>query len=124
MLCDEFFITGWWEYKLYTEVEGIASISSDAFKHPYIPQIANLMGANMGPTWVLSDPDGPHVGAMNLAIRDYMYTICLDLVWCRDDIRFNDFEWCICLYSSEQLHWTRGNPTRGNGVSLKGPVDT
>ena len=25
--------------------------------------------ANMGPTWVLSDPDGPHVGPMNLAIR-------------------------------------------------------
>ena len=26
-------------------------------------------GANMGPTWVLSAPDGPHVGPMNLAIR-------------------------------------------------------
>ena len=26
-------------------------------------------GANMGPTWVLSAPDGPHVGRMNLAIR-------------------------------------------------------
>ena len=25
--------------------------------------------ANMGPTWVLSVPDGPHVGPMNLAIR-------------------------------------------------------
>ena len=23
----------------------------------------------MGPTWVLSAPDGPHVGSMNLAIR-------------------------------------------------------
>ena len=28
-----------------------------------------LNGANMGPTWVLSAPDGPHVGPMNLAIR-------------------------------------------------------
>ena len=27
-------------------------------------------GANMGPTWVLSAPDGPHVGHMNLANRD------------------------------------------------------
>ena len=27
-------------------------------------------GANMGPTWVLSAPDGAHVGPMNLAIRD------------------------------------------------------
>ena len=26
-------------------------------------------GATMGPTWVLSAPDGPHVGPMNLAIR-------------------------------------------------------
>ena len=26
-------------------------------------------GANMGPAWVLSAPDGPHVGPMNLAIR-------------------------------------------------------
>ena len=25
---------------------------------------------NMGPTWVLSAPDGPHVGPMNLAIRE------------------------------------------------------
>ena len=27
-------------------------------------------GANMGPTWVLSAPDGRHVGPMNFAIRD------------------------------------------------------
>ena len=26
--------------------------------------------ANLGPTWVLSAPDGPHVGPMNFAIRD------------------------------------------------------
>ena len=28
--------------------------------------------ANMGPTWVLSAPDGPHDGPMNLAIRVYV----------------------------------------------------
>ena len=27
-------------------------------------------GANMGPTWVLLAPGGPHVGPINLAIRD------------------------------------------------------
>ena len=27
-------------------------------------------GANMGPTWILSAPDGPLVGRMNFAIRD------------------------------------------------------
>ena len=32
-------------------------------------------GANMGPTWVLSAPDGPHVGPMNLAIREYFDTM-------------------------------------------------
>ena len=26
-------------------------------------------GVNMGPTWVLSAPDGPHASPMNLAIR-------------------------------------------------------
>ena len=30
---------------------------------------SNVHGANMGPTWVLSAPDGHHVGPMNLAIR-------------------------------------------------------
>ena len=32
----------------------------------------------MGPTWVLSAPDGPHVGPMNLAIRDCYY---LFIIW-------------------------------------------
>ena len=30
---------------------------------------SKVHGAKMGPTWVLSAPDGPHVGLMNLAIR-------------------------------------------------------
>ena len=30
--------------------------------------VSKVHGANMGPTWVLSAPDGPHVGPMNLAI--------------------------------------------------------
>ena len=29
---------------------------------------SKVHGANMGPTWVLSAPDGPHVGLMNIAI--------------------------------------------------------
>ena len=31
---------------------------------------SKVHGANMGPTWVLSAPDGPHVGSVNLAIRE------------------------------------------------------
>ena len=30
---------------------------------------SNVHGANMGPIWVLSAPDGPHVGPTNIAIR-------------------------------------------------------
>ena len=33
-------------------------------------------GANMGPTWVLPAPDGPHVGPMNPAIRDALFIRC------------------------------------------------
>ena len=31
---------------------------------------SKVHGANMGPTWALSAPCGPHVGPINLAIRD------------------------------------------------------
>ena len=34
--------------------------------------------ANMGPTWVLPAPDGPHVGPMNIVIRDSMDNTCSD----------------------------------------------
>ena len=33
---------------------------------------SKVHGANMGPTWVLAAPDGPHVGPMNLAIRVFI----------------------------------------------------
>ena len=29
----------------------------------------------MGPTWVLSAPDGPHVGPINLAIRVHNFNV-------------------------------------------------
>ena len=32
-------------------------------------------GAYMGPTWGRQDPGGPHVGPMNLAIRDILYSL-------------------------------------------------
>ena len=40
---------------------------------------SKVHGANMGPIWVLSAPDGPHVGPMNLAIR---VDIELDILAC------------------------------------------
>ena len=33
---------------------------------------SKVHGANMGPTWVLSAPDGPHVGPMNLVTREHL----------------------------------------------------
>ena len=32
-----------------------------------------VYGANMGPTWVLSAPDGPHVGPKNVVIREGIF---------------------------------------------------
>ena len=34
----------------------------------YLCLETKVQGANMGPTWVLSAPDGPHVGPMNLVM--------------------------------------------------------
>ena len=42
--------------------------------------------ANMGPTWVLSAPDGPHVGPMNLTIRKAFFQV---MSCCRQDSRHN-----------------------------------
>ena len=35
----------------------------------YTPD-SKVHGTNMGPTWVLLAPDGPHVGPINITIRD------------------------------------------------------
>ena len=61
--------------RIIGQVARIISIwfkNSKEITHP-IPD-NKVHGANKGPTWVLSAPDGPHVGPMNLAIRDvYFY---------------------------------------------------
>ena len=47
---------------------------------------SKVHGVNMGPNWVLSAPDGSHVGPMNLAIRDLMCDfVCFPFVQCRLD---------------------------------------
>ena len=47
----------------------IKSFSSDLFCTSMAWGFSKVHGANIGPTWVLSAPDGPHVGPMNLATR-------------------------------------------------------
>ena len=44
-------------------------IGPDKGANGYAWPHGKIHGANMGPTWVLSAPDGPHVGPMSLAIR-------------------------------------------------------
>ena len=57
-------------------------------------------GANMGPTWVLSAPDGPHVGPMNLVIRGPIDGLVQD--WLIEILHC----WCKAIYQwlSARLH--------------------
>ena len=58
------------KFSLATDYIDTVNSINQMLTHKYTPQIAKFIGANMGPTWVLSAPDGPHVGPMNLAISD------------------------------------------------------
>ena len=53
---------------------------------------SKVHGANMGPTWVPSAPDGPHVGPMNLAIRvsfpNAYHTVVLPQCWLQRQMCF------------------------------------
>ena len=51
--------------------EGFCKMNPDSKVH----------GANMGPTWVLPVPDGPHDGPMNLAIREIFRFYLLWRYW-------------------------------------------
>ena len=44
-------------------IGGSTSVNGNSYSN------SKVCGANMGPNWVLSAPDGPHVDPMNLAIR-------------------------------------------------------
>ena len=52
------------------------------FKQLEIDPDSNIHGANMGPTWVLSAPDGPHDGPLNLAIGGCKYSNALNSKAC------------------------------------------
>ena len=44
---------------------------------------SNVHGANIGPTWVMSAPVGPHAGPVNLAIRDIQQFDIEGLIPCK-----------------------------------------
>ena len=72
-------------------------------------------GANLGPTWVLSAPAGPHLGPMNLAIRDiYSYSATHDDVMTR---KLFDTE----IFYTETFFRVTEPSVRGTHLS---PVDT
>ena len=53
-------------------IRGPGNLLTLSFVFLWLPEIvpdSGVHAAIMGPTWVLSAPDGPHVGPMNLAIR-------------------------------------------------------
>ena len=41
---------------------------------------SKVHGANMGPSWVLSAPVGPHIGPMNLAIKEVLAVHCISII--------------------------------------------
>ena len=56
--------------KLYTNITVYQAMFTEVQTNPDY----KVLGANMGPTWVLLAPDGPHVGPMNLAIREWLHS--------------------------------------------------
>ena len=59
--CKNIQCSRWWWHFLFSDVDAID------------PPDNKVHGANMGPTWVLSAPDGPHVGPVNLVFRARAY---------------------------------------------------
>ena len=61
---------------IFSDTALIYSYNSQQSLHKYLTKIpdSKVHWANMGPTWVLSAPDGPNVGPMNLAMRDGLHT--------------------------------------------------
>ena len=55
---------------MYVKADFPQMIFFAAKLYHYFSKYIKVHGANMGPNWALSVPDGPHDGTMNLAIRD------------------------------------------------------
>ena len=75
----------------------------------YFP-VNKVHGANMGPIWGRQDPDGPHVGPMNLAIRDGSDSVLLVIIrlhW----LLLGVFLRYISAHSSGLLFWGIGSYT-------------
>ena len=58
-----------WTFDITDTISAIHISETNNFIYNTYPE-SKVHGANMGPTWVLSAPDGPHVGPMNRTIRE------------------------------------------------------
>ena len=65
-ITTEWFQKEYTEFTLFCFVGKVMACVSQELVH----SDSKVHGANMGPNWVLSAPDGPHVGPMNFAIWD------------------------------------------------------
>ena len=61
----------------------------------------------MGPTWVVSAPDGPHVGPMNLAIREHL---------CPGFLHFKQRCLDYCTPFLVRHFWAMENTCQGGGL--------
>ena len=64
---------------------------------------SKVQGANMGPTWALSAPDGPHVGPINLASR--VWSSRSHLFEYAERWHFSDFYYFIFLGDISSHGW-------------------
>ena len=71
----------------------------------FAPNILHIKvhAADMGPTWGRQDPGGPHVGPMNLAIRDDMVHKYAHIcgIWC---VESNQAVTRLCLTNFQNQH--------------------
>ena len=90
---------------------------------------SKVHGANMGPTWGRQDPDGPHVGPMNLAIWDVKCAhdistidnleLVLVIDWCQHAITWtcnmqhtmqHAITWIMIIQFSNTCRWLSARP--------------
>ena len=69
---------------------------------------SKVHAANMGPIWVLSAPDGPHVGPMNLALRVYIKTSAILLLLYR---YLGAFDFWYGPVSTDEIHYQHSHPS-------------
>ena len=96
---------------------GISYYTKRNLPEGYIPD-SKVPGVNIGPTWDLSVPNGPHVGPRNLAIRDRKpktWRIFRKFWAKKGDQSYTDF---MRLPSLSSKTWTQNADSCNTGLEL------